>query len=139
MTPYEAAEVMSLWQRADLFGDLSWRVDMREGRNRAVTLLANCSDLFAWATADCEEITRDDIPLLERTLTDLLAVDAEYLLPELFAARKRRMRPQKPCYKDWPPEVAALFDACCTDEERAEFDKRDAAFWAGVVRQDSRP
>lgn len=141
VTPYEAAEVLSLFERADNMTEaVIWRVDMTQGRNRDIKLFALCSDFFAWATADLEEITKGDIPLLERCLRDLRkADDATYYLGELFAARKRRMRPQKPCYKDMEPSVAALFDACATEAERAEFDRRDAAFWANVAHTASKP
>lgn len=129
MTPYQAAEVFALFERADDYDEgLFWRVDMQSpGRN--VKLFAQCSDLFFWATADLEEITAGDIPLLRRTLEDLEAADASYELAPLFAARKRKLRPQKPCYKDYSPAVAALYDACCTEKERASADRKDRNWW----------
>jgi hypothetical protein len=133
MTPYEAAETFALFEQADDYESLMWRVDMRPGMDRAVKVFARCSDWFAWGSADAEEITKDDIPLLRRSLADLQKADAEYYLAELFASRKRGMRPQKPCYKDMEAPVAALFDACCTDEERAEQDRRDRDFWLAVA------
>ena len=136
MTPYEAAEVLALFAEAEDFeGGLFWRVDMTPGGNREMTLFAECSDLFFWATADLEEVTRDDIPLLRQALEDLKPLDAAEELGHLFAARKRRMRPQRPCYKGMAPEVAALYDACCTEEERAEAEKRDAAWWVAVAHK----
>lgn len=110
-----------------------WRVDLRPDMNRAVKVFARCSDWFAWASADAEEITKDDLPLLQQALGDLRKVDATYYLAELFASRKRRMRPQKPRYKDMDASVAALFDACCTDGERAAQDRRDRDFWLAVA------
>jgi hypothetical protein len=141
VTPYEAAEVLSLFERADNMTEaVVWRVDMTPGSNRDISLSALCSDFFAWATADAEEITVEDIPLLKSCLDDLRKADgATYYLGELFAARKRKMRPQKPCYKGMEPSVAALFDACATEAERAEFDRRDAAFWANVVHTVNKP
>ena len=134
MTPYEAAEVFALFAEAEDFeAGLYWRVDMTEGHGREMRLSAECNDLFFWATADFEDITTGDIPLLRRTLEDLRAVDAVEELGHLFAARKRKMRPQPPCYKGLAPEVAALYDACCTDEERRQADERDAAWWIAVA------
>lgn len=131
MTPHEAAEVFALFQQADDYEGVFWRVDM-DSPEREMKIFVNCSDIFAWATADAEEVTRDDIPLLRQTLSDLCEVDATYELQPLFAARKRKMRPQKPCYKSFSAAIAALYDACCTDEERAEFDRKDGEFWLSL-------
>lgn len=135
MTPYEAAAVFAAFESADDYESLMWRVDSRSGMNRDMKLYALCNDVFFWATADAEEITADDVPLLERCLSDLGKAGAAYYLAGLFAARKRKMRPQKPFYKDMPEDVAALFDACCTAGERAEADKRDAAWWIAVAHK----
>lgn len=136
MTPYEAAEVFALFAEADHFEcGVFWRVDMTPGRNREMTLFAECNDLFFWGTADAEPITVADVPLLRKALEDLRPLDAGYEIGHLFAARKRRLRPQRPCYKDFDPPVAALFDACCTEEERAAADNRNAAEWAVIARR----
>jgi hypothetical protein len=136
MTPYEAAEVFALFAEAEDFeGGLFWRVDMAPGTDRETKLFAQCSDFFYWGTADLEEITVADIPLLRQSLEDLKAIGAEEELSTLFAARKRRLRPQRPCYKDFEPPVAALYDACCTEEERAAADKRDAAEWIAIAHR----
>lgn len=136
MTPYEAAEVFALFAEAEDFDfGLMWRVDMTPGRNREMKLFAVCSDFFFWATADSEEIAVDDIPLLRQALDDLKPLGTEYELGHLFAARKRKLRPQKPCYKDMDAGVAALFDACGSEGERAAADERDAAAWVAVAHQ----
>lgn len=136
MTPYEAAEVFALFAEAEDFDSgLLWRVDMAPDAGREMRLFAECSDLFHWATADAEEITVDDVPLLRRTLDDLKPLRAEYELGHLFAARKRKLRPQRPCYKDMEPPVAALYDACCTEAERTAADNRDAAWWAAAAHR----
>jgi len=138
MTPYEAAEVLALFEEAEGFDNgLSWRVDMSPGAGREMRLYAECSDLFSWATADFEEITVADVPPLRQALEDLKALRShdEGQLGHLFAARKRRMRPQRPCYRDFTAGLAALYDACCTEEERAEADRRDAAWWIAVARK----
>lgn len=132
MTPYEAAAVLSVFQAADDYESLMWRVDMSTSE-RDVKLFALCNDLFHWAAADCEEIAAGDVPLLESCLADLRSTKEDWYFADLFAARKRRLRPQKPFYKEMSAATAALFDACCTEDERARADKRDAAFWSHVA------
>jgi len=129
VNPYEAAEVLALFELAEDYESLMWRVEMRPGWERETKLFALCNDLFYWATADCEEITVADIPLLRRTLADLARVDATYHLAWLFAARKRKLRPQKPCYKGLEKAVAEMFDECCTEAERQEADDKDRDWW----------
>lgn len=139
MTPYEAAEVFALFEEADVFDSaLLWRVDMTPGANRETRLFAECNDLFHWATADFEEIKVNDVPLLRKTLDDLKPLRAQYELGHLFVARKRGLRPQKPCYKNMEPAVAALYDACCTEEEWAAAAERDAAWWVAVAHRIAR-
>jgi len=132
VTPREAAAILGVFERADDYGSLMWRVDM-SADGRDVKLFAICNDLFHWATADCEEIAACDVPLLESCLADLRATKEDWYFAELFAARKRRLRPQEPCYKNMNAATAALFDACSTGGERAQADDRDAAFWAHVA------
>ena len=134
MTPYEAAEILALFAEAHDFDcGVMWRVDMSPGADRETRLFAECNDLFFWGAADAEEIAVDDVPLLRQALADLRPLRAQYEMGHLFAARKRGMRPQRPCYKDMDAAVAALYDACCTEEERAVADKHDAAWWAAFA------
>jgi hypothetical protein len=133
MTPSEAAAVLSAFERADDYESLMWRVDMDAGPD--VKLLALCSDVFFWATADAEEITAADLTLLEACLADLAKTGETYYLAELFAARKRKLRPQKPIYERMSEATAMLFDACCTAEERAEAEHKDAAWWIAVAHK----
>lgn len=73
----------------DYTGELFWRHD-----NGVLSLYADCSDVFAWACADCEPIeTEADVALLEQCLRDLQAATGETYprwLTELYAARRRR-------------------------------------------------
>lgn len=133
MTPGLAAVVLAAFEKADNYESLMWRVTHVPGREADVKLLALCSDFFYLATADCEEIEAGDIALLEQCLADLTGTDEEFYLAELFAARKRKMRPHRSAYKGMAAAVAALFDACSTEEERAGIDQRERAFWAGVA------
>jgi hypothetical protein len=108
-----AARVLEIYARADVQDSLWWNV--RDGRIR---FFAPCNDLFHWATADLEEITRENVETLEQAERDLAALESlsggteSVYLSELFAARVRHMRPQRPCYKNFPPGLSALFDAC---------------------------
>lgn len=110
--PPHTAEVMWLFgfpDGADASSDLRfwWRTD-----HEPMTLFALCSDVFHWATADLESITEDDMPLLRGCFEDLAALDDLLWLPELFAARKRGMRPMRAFLKVCDnPDTLALFNA----------------------------
>jgi len=123
--------VLAAFQRADDYESLRWRVDDSTGD---VSLFAGCSDFFHLATADCEEVKAADIALLGECLEDLEETGEPYFLAELFAARKRGMRPLAGAYKDMDPPTRALFDACSTEEERVGVDRGDAAFWQHVAK-----
>jgi hypothetical protein len=82
-----------------------------EGR---LAVSANCSDLFWWATADGEEITKETIGEFEQAVLDCIKANDEFGYvygPCLYACRCRKMRPQGAAYPKeqslWP-----LFDAC---------------------------
>lgn len=92
-----------------------WRTD---GEYAPITLIANCSDLFWWGVSDAEEITADNVSVLEQALADVKAASAGVDRPkitlagDLFCCRVRGMRPQKPVYKTIPDYLKPLFDAC---------------------------
>jgi hypothetical protein len=105
--PPHAAQVMSIFGfplGADTSSSLWWAE-----RDGAIRLYADCSDTFAWGTADAEEILERDLPLLRECLHDLQEVEATATLPELFAARKRGTRPMREWMRREPLEVQALF------------------------------
>lgn len=108
-------EIFSL-SHADAYGDLFWRVD-----DGLVSLFANVSDVFAWGGSDCEPITRETLPELERAYSDLKTVGAEGFTAELYTARRRHTRPQGAAYPDKTdpvgPAVAALYNACGPERE----------------------
>ena len=132
MKPHDAAAVFAAFEAADTYESLMWRVDMSSA-DRDVRLLALCNDFFHYATADCEEIGAADIPMLESCLADLRETGDEHYLAELFAARKRKLRPLEAAGKDMGEATRALFDAAGTEEGRAEEDRKDAAFWGAVA------
>lgn len=85
--------VLDVFRDADSFQSLMWR-----RTDAGIRFAAMCGDTFAWGTADAERIEPEDVPLLRQCLADLRAADpqlGECDLPELFAARKRGMRPMR--------------------------------------------
>jgi hypothetical protein len=94
---------------------LWWRFD-----GDKVRLFAQCSDFFEWGTADLEEILPEDVDLLEQCVKDVIELDRTNMYAgELFAARKRKQRPQGACYKNLPESLWPLFDACGPERERS--------------------
>lgn len=103
-------EIFSL-SHADAYGDVLWRVDDGE-----LKLYANVSDVFHWGSSDVEEIPPESLDALETAYAELKAVGAEEFTAELYAARRRCMRPQGASYPsrahDSWRKVHALYDAC---------------------------
>lgn len=108
-------------------GDIWWRTD---GEYAPITLLVNCNDLFVWGCADCEEITRENLPILEATFAELKALNKkdgvfyeethlERCAPAVFCCRVRKMRPQGACYNEkyYPKAVWPLFDSAGPERE----------------------
>jgi hypothetical protein len=117
--------VLNIFWKYDIHGDLHWNV--RDGK---VAFEANCSDLFWWGTADFEEITPENIHVLEQAFVDIrtacgktdlpeqtpdgirVVSKLDYYGPDLFAARIRGMRPQGAVYREDNKDIWPLFDAC---------------------------
>ena len=103
-------EVLGLMADTDCYSCIWWRCD---GEYAPITFFVNCNDLFWWATADVEQVTPDDLPALRQAIAEVCEID-KHGAPEgfeLWAARKRKMRPQQPAYpKD--ERLRPLFDAC---------------------------
>jgi len=75
--------------------------------------LVNCNDLFYWATADAEEVTAETLPDLRQAIKECQAIDpvcGELDGVNLYAARRRKTRPQNCCYPR-KKELWPLFDA----------------------------
>lgn len=103
------------WNR-DIQDDLFWRED-----NGVVSFYAKCSDFFWWGTADVEEITPENVDMLDQAWDDIRAAKpgdpfGSLSIAPLFCARVRQMRPQGAAYPKerwlWP-----LFDACGPERE----------------------
>jgi hypothetical protein len=92
--------------------ELWWRTD---GEYAPISLIIDCSDVFFWGRADCEDLTPDNIGELERAVADYKAVDPlmdSTYAHLLFCARLRGMRPHVQYYEHFPEETWSLFDAC---------------------------
>lgn len=92
---------------------LWWRTD---GEYAPVTFFARVDDVFAWGTADLERVGAADVSALRQARADAEAADPERgedWWVELWAARRRRWRPQPAALRavgDGP--LLALFEAC---------------------------
>lgn len=106
-----AYEVLRIFALADCRDELFWTAQPEKG----MKFFAQCSDVFWWATADLEEITEEDLSLLKQCYQDLKPIDMRHYLPELYAARKRGLRPQGAWYgvaaRIDHEGLAELFDA----------------------------
>ena len=104
-------QVLRMLVRHDLVDNAIFSVD-RDNTGR-LFIAENCSDLWHWACADAEAIAAEDIPEYERAIVDCLEIGADVdWAGQLWACRKRKMRPQNCIYKGMPLALAALFDAC---------------------------
>jgi hypothetical protein len=90
--------------------ELWWRTD---DEYAPITLIVNCNDLFVWACSDCETLTPENLPRLEATKAECLALgeDCGSEAALLWCARERGVRPQKAYYKHFPEIMHPLFDA----------------------------
>lgn len=98
----------------DCCDDLWWR---GEGDlSGPLAFFIKCSDTFAYACADLEKLTPENVGDLEQAYVDCRAIsrDSEMWGGALFVARARRQVPIGQFMKllDDEPAVAALFTAC---------------------------
>jgi hypothetical protein len=111
----DGTEVDIWWQR---FGD-------------RIVPIVTCNDTFAYATADAEEITAENVHLFEQAKADMHAVDEDGDWGLLFVARVRGLCPM-PMLLNSPRShrskaEIALLEACgpprcCNDCTRSEAD-----------------
>jgi len=97
--------------------DVWWRTD---DEYAPITLFVNCNDLFFWGCSDCEEITPDNIELLEQAVKDVKALTGNNGdATAVFCCRARNMRPQNAWYSTnhFPAEIWPLFDAAGPERE----------------------
>jgi len=100
---------------------LWWRTD---GEYAPITIFVTCNDVFFWGSADCEEITAEDLPALKQACDDANAATigdhvgtgkqfgyGSIYGPVLWIARKRKERPQGAYYSKHLPGLWPLYDA----------------------------
>lgn len=100
-------EAMDLAASVDMQDELFWQTT---GGDKPPQLLVICNDLFYWASADAEPITRQNIGLLRESIQQLGA-DGWQFVSDLFCAKSRHMRPQD-CAYPYERQFWPLFDAC---------------------------
>ena len=100
--------VMKIFQDIDQTDQLFWNTS---GQYAPLTFFAMCSDTFAWATADAEEITFDNLHVLEQSVEDVKATRnvSLYWAVTLFCARVRGRQPMERIRL--PQELQAMFAA----------------------------
>lgn len=124
VAPEFVLSLLALLAKHDLCDSVFWNRDLR--------FFVYCNDFFFWACADGEEITKENLPELEKAIHDCEAVGSRSLFgPLLWCARRRKMRPQDAYYKNLPKPTWQLFDAC--GEVRACFGKGDARLGRGLA------
>ena len=103
--------VLKIFSEHDACDDVWWRTD---GDYAPVTFLVNCNDLFYWACADAEAITKCNIDALDQAFKDALESHKYGCCHAtlLFCCRQRGMRPQGAYYAHIPKELWPLFDSC---------------------------
>lgn len=93
-----SAEFMVRVLRATQFDncdDLWWRTAGETGPDGPLQFFVRCSDTFAYACADLEEVTLENVAALEQAYADCRAVrrDEDMWGATLFVARIRRQVP----------------------------------------------
>lgn len=95
--------------------DVFWRED-----DGVLSMHVQCSDVFFWGSSDSEEITGENVDLLEETFAECEVVFGRYQADEagvLFVARVRGERPQGAYYANLGDAWTVLFDACGPERE----------------------
>jgi len=86
-----------------------WRVD--DGKLR---LFLDCSDTFAWACSDAEEVLPSNFGLLCKALQDTRAFDESMTLgPSLFCSRARNCKPMPQWFDHWA-KAGEKYEKCLT-------------------------
>lgn len=135
-------------------------------KHAGVRIFANCNDLFEWACADAEEVTPENIGILEEAWADIQPLRKEYdkaldawlaaggakQVPPvpwpphmsgsdaitLFSCRVRKERPQGPCYQSIAPSLVPLIDAC-GPEKGAKRPYKDSFMPRGPTPENATP
>ena len=93
-------ELLKFTGEYDLTGELFW--------NRNLDFYVVCNDFFYYASADAEEITKENFSDFKQAIEDAGDVDGTYL----FCARIRKLRPLPEAYQWLSPDNIEKFNAC---------------------------
>lgn len=91
--------------------ELWWRTDEQYA---PITFFIKCSDTFAYACADLEEVTPENVGRLEQAFEDCLATGdplADIYAPMLFVARERKQKPIPQVMRTIQDSVRPLLEA----------------------------
>lgn len=97
-------ELLQITAKHDAHSEVFWTEDLK--------FSIICNDFFWWGCSDAEEITYEDLALLD----ECLGKDFVWG-PLLYCAKRRGMRPQGAFYGDIPDKLKPEFDACGPERE----------------------
>lgn len=108
LTPNDVVEILMCLDELNMADALFWRA-----HNGIVHFYIDCSDRFAWGSADGETLSPATLPTLRQAYKDLAAIGGGEVSHTdlLYCARMRQFRPQHACYPK-NPQTWPLFDAC---------------------------
>ena len=124
-TQYEYAMRVLRLSSLDCHDDCSsffWRCD---GEYAPITFMVLCSDTFAYACADAETVTPENLGILEQAYIDAAAASPRHgpiYATILFVARVRKMKPMPAVLQHLEPALVALFDALSPPDDDAPAD-----------------
>ena len=81
--------------------DLFWYIN----DDKEVCAAVNVNDTFFWGCSDLEDVEAEDVPMFNEAFT----LGGYKYGAEIYAARKRDMRPQNAVINPAPPEVQRAF------------------------------
>lgn len=111
-----ACRVLAVFDGEDISSEhVCWCSGGPEG---PLEFYVNCNDIFWWGTGDAEDITAENVAVLEQCKRDIGEIvggltrraDVWCWTGVLFCARVRGMRPQGAVYKYVPRELWPLLD-----------------------------
>lgn len=97
----EVKEIIKFAWKNDI--DLMWKVD--DDTDDVVTFVV-VNDVFFWGASDAEGVEVADIPAFQQAIDDVGGYEWS---KELYAARKRGMRPQGAIINIIPKDIKGLF------------------------------
>lgn len=121
MTHDEILDLLSFVAKYECEHSIYWTEDLG--------FFVGCNDLFAWATADAEEISSsDDLANFKQAVLDAIEacpLHGSTFGGDLYCARRRGMRPQNAVYRPEyflgkQPELVPLFNACGPERSDVE-------------------